>query len=160
MRGTIRTATAADQTTKLTTTDATFIKKAAIGGMTEIDLGRIAAQKGHSEAAKEFGNRMVTDHSKANDELKSIASKLGVSVPDKVDAKHQATIARFGKMPAGAAFDKAYAKDMVDDHDEDVAEFEKAEKQVSNSELKKFISDTLPTLKEHLVMARKVASSK
>jgi putative membrane protein len=156
LSGFAQSAVAADHSGKSQAPDAAFVKKAAIGGMTEVELGRIAAEKGQSPAAKEFGSRMVTDHSKANDELKNIATKIGAAVPDKVDAKHQATIARFSKMSAGAAFDKAYAKDMVEDHQEDVAEFQKAEKQVKNSDLKKFITDTLPTLQEHLEMAKKM----
>ncbi|HEY0368092.1 MAG TPA: DUF4142 domain-containing protein [Chthoniobacterales bacterium] len=140
--------------------DAAFVAKAANGGMTEVELGKIAADKGQNQAVKDFGSRMVTDHSKANDQLKSIASKLGASVPDKADAKHQAVIDRFMKMQAGAAFDKAYASNMVKDHEEDVAEFQKASKQVKDADLKNFINDTLPVLKEHLAMAKKLGSSK
>jgi len=136
--------------------DAAFIKKAANGGMTEVELGKIAAEKGQSQEVKDFGNRMVTDHGKANDQLKTVASKLNVTVPDKVDAKHQATIDKFSKMSSGDAFDKAYAKNMVQDHQEDIAEFQKASKQVKDADLKKFIDDTVPVMKEHLDMAKKL----
>lgn len=140
-------------------TDATFVNKAAIGGMTEVELGRIAAEKGQSQEVKDFGNRMVTDHSKANDQLKSVASAMGATAPEKVDAKHQAIIDKFSKMPAGAAFDKAYAKNMVQDHEEDIAEFQKAAKEVKNADLKKFAEDTIPVMKEHLEMMKKIQAS-
>ncbi len=145
---------------KATSTEKTFIMKAANGGMTEVDLGKIAAEKGQMQEVKDFGNRMVTDHSKANDELKGVASSLGVSVPAKVDAKHQATIDKFSKMAAGDAFDKAYVKNMVKDHEEDISEFEKAEKEVKNADLKSFIEKTVPIMKEHLEMVKKIADKK
>ena len=138
-------------------TDAAFMKKAAIGGMTEVELGKIAAEKGTNQDVKDFGNRMVADHGKANDELKSIASKLNATVPDKPDSKHQGDIDKFSKMSSGDAFDKAYARNMVQDHEEDVAEFQKAEKQVKDADLKKFIQDTVPIMKEHLEMAKKLS---
>jgi putative membrane protein len=140
--------------------DAAFIKKAANGGMTEVELGKIAAKSGTKDDVKSFGERMVKDHGKANDDLKSVASKMNVEVPDKVNAKHQAMIDKFSKMSAGAAFDSAYAKAMVKDHKEDIAEFEKAQGEVKNEDLKKFISDTIPMMKEHLEMAEKLEGAK
>jgi putative membrane protein len=139
--------------------DAKFIKKAANGGMTEVELGKIASQKGQKEEVKNFGERMVKDHGKANDDLKSVASKMNVQVSDKVNAKHQATIDKFSKMSADS-FDAAYAKEMVRDHKEDIAEFEKAQGEVKNEDLKKFISDTIPMMKEHLEMAEKLPGAK
>ena len=73
------------------TTDTAFIKKAANGGMTEVELGKIAADKGQKQDVKDFGQRMVKDHGKANDDLKSVASKMNAEIPDKVNAKHQAS---------------------------------------------------------------------
>jgi putative membrane protein len=140
-------------------TDAKFIKKAARGGMMEVELGKIAAKNGQKEDVKSFGERMVKDHGKANDDLKGVAEKLNVNVPDKVNAKHQATIDKFSKM-SGESFDAAYVKEMVKDHKKDIAEFEKAESEVKNEDLKKFISDTIPVMKEHLEMAQKMEGAK
>ena len=140
-------------------TDAAFIKKAANGGMTEVELGKIAADKGQKQDVKDFGQRMVKDHGKANDDLKSVASKMNVEVPDKVNAKHQAMIDKFSKM-SGESFDAAYVKAMVKDHKKDIAEFEKAQGEVKNEDLKKFISDTVPVMKEHLEMAEKMEGAK
>jgi putative membrane protein len=139
--------------------DAMFIKKAANGGMTEVELGKIAAKNGQKDEVKSFGERMVKDHGKANDDLKSVASKMNVELPDKVNAKHQATIDKFSKM-SGESFDAAYAKAMVKDHQKDIAEFEEAQGKVKNEDLKKFISDTIPMMKEHLEMAEKLPGAK
>ncbi len=140
-------------------TDAKFIKKAAIGGMTEVELGKIAAKNGQKDDVKSFGERMVKDHGKANDNLKSVASKMNVNVPEKVNAKHQAMIDKFSKM-SGESFDAAYVKAMVSDHKKDIAEFEEAQGQVTNEDLKKFITDTIPVMKEHLEMVEKMQSAK
>jgi putative membrane protein len=134
--------------------DAAFIPKAANGGMTEVELGKLAAEKGASQEVKDFGNQMVKDHSKANDELKEVAGKMNVTVPEKVDAKHQAMIAKMSAL-SGAAFDKAYVKGMVKAHKEDIALFESADKEVKNEDLKKFIENTIPVMKEHLAMIEK-----
>lgn len=153
---------AADKTmgAKAGGTDAMFIKKAANGGMTEVALGKIAAEKGGSQDVKDFGNRMVKDHSKANDELKEVAGKMNMEVPAKVNSKHQAMIDKFSGMSAGAAFDKAYVKAMVKDHEKDIAEFEKAGTEVKDADLKKFIEDTVPMMKEHLEIIKKFDQAK
>jgi putative membrane protein len=140
-------------------TDAAFIKKAANGGMTEVELGKIAQDKGQKQEVKDFGARMVKDHGKANDDLKSVASKMNVEVPDKVNAKHQAVIDKFSKMSA-ESFDAAYVKEMVKDHKKDISEFENAKGEVKNDDLKKFIDDTVPVMKEHLDMVQKISVSK
>ena len=102
--------------------DKRFMDKAAQGGMAEVELGHLAEQNGSSQQVKDFGKRMVNDHSKANDQLKQLASKENVTLPTSLDAKDQATKDRLSKLQ-GAAFDKAYMKDMVMDHKKDVADF-------------------------------------
>lgn len=144
----------------VTSTEKTFIINAANGGMTEVELGKVAENKGQMQEVKDFGKQMVTDHSKANDDLKSVASTLGVSIPAKLDSKHQSTVDKFSKMSAGADFDKAYIKEMVADHKKDISEFEKAEKEVKNADLKSFIEKTVPVMKGHLQMAEKMANNK
>jgi putative membrane protein len=144
---------------KASAADKAFIMKAADGGMTEVELGKIAEKNGQKEDVKTFGGHMVKDHGKANDDLKSVAGKLNVTVPDKVSAKHQAKIDKMSKM-SGPAFDTAYIKGMVEDHEKTAADFEKARGQVKNEDLKKFIDDTLPVVKSHLEMAKKMQSAK
>ena len=133
--------------------DSQFVTKAAQGGLAEVKLGELAQQKGSNQAVKDFGLQMVKDHSAANDELKSVASGKGVSVPDSMNAKDQATYDRLSKL-SGAQFDRAYINDMVKDHVEDVAEFRKESQTGQDSDIKGFAGKTLPTLQHHLEMAR------
>lgn len=145
--------------TKASAADTAFMKKAADGGMTEVELGKVAEKNGQKENVKSFGSHMVKDHGKANDDLKDVASKMNVTLPDKVSAAHQAKIDKMSKM-SGAAFDTAYIKGMVEDHTKTVADFEKASGTVKNEDLKKFIEDTLPVIKEHLKMAKEMQAAK
>ena len=140
-------------TAELAGADKTFVEKAAVGGMAEVQLGNLAQQKAASDQVKQFAARMVTDHTKANDELKRIASKKGVQLPSSLDKKHQSDMDRLQKM-SGADFDKAYMSHMVDDHKQDVAEFKKEASSGHDSDVKSFASKTLPTLEEHLKMAQ------
>ena len=136
-----------------------FIKKAAGGGMMEVELGKLAAEKGGSDEVKDFGNQMVKDHSKINDDLKEVAAKMNVTLPSGVNAKHHGMIEKMSAM-SGANFDKTYVTAMVTDHEKDIAEFEKAEKEVKNPELKKFIEDALPVMKGHLEKIKKFDQAK
>jgi putative membrane protein len=155
------TAFAADKekSDKPTAAEAAFIKTAADGGMTEVELGKVAEKNGQKESVKSFGSHMVKDHGKANDDLKSVAGKMNATLPDKVSAKHQAKIDKMSKM-SGDAFDTAYATGMVEDHEKTVADFEKARGEVKNEDLKKFIDETLPVIKDHLKMAKEMQAAK
>lgn len=150
---------AKDKDMKAGAMDAGFIPKAANGGMTEVQLGQMAEDKGASDAVKDFGKQMVKDHSEANSELKEVAGKMNVMVPDKLDAKHQAMVEKMSAM-SGAAFDTAYVNGMVKAHKEDIALFEQADKTVKNDDLKKFIEKTVPIMKEHLAMIEKFDQAK
>ena len=135
--------------------DQKFMDKAAQGGMAEVEMGQLAEQNGGSQNVKDFGKRMVDDHSKANDQLKQLASQKGVTLPTGLDAKDEATKNRLSKLQ-GAAFDKAYMKDMVMDHKQDVAEFKKESMSAHDSDLKSWAGQTLPTLESHLQQAEKI----
>lgn len=136
--------------------DKKFVTSAAAGGMAEVELGKLATEKASSEDVKKFGQRMVDDHSKANDQLKQIASQKGISIPTDLDAKSKATKTMLEKLQ-GEQFDRAYMKDMVKDHQKDVAEFQKASKTSKDPDIKNFASETLPTLQDHLKEAQAVA---
>lgn len=142
---------------KLTPSERTFVKKAAEGGLAEVELGQLAVQRAASPEVKQFGQRMVDDHTKANDQLKQVASEEGVTVPDKLDAKDAATKARLEKL-SGKQFDRAYMADMVRDHTKDVSEFEMEAHSAKDPSVKNFASQTLPTLKDHLKEAKSVDS--
>ena len=126
---------------------------AAIGGLMEVELGQLAAQKGTSESVKQFGQRMVDDHGKANTELMTLATSKGVTLPTAIDDKHRQDVTKLSAM-SGADFDRAYAKMMLKDHEKDVSEFEKQSTKGTDPDLKAFASKTLPTLQQHLEMAR------
>ncbi len=133
-----------------------FAMEAAQGGMAEVQLGNLAKDHASAEAVKQFGQRMVVDHSKANEQLKSIAARSGMSLPTEIGAKNQAEVDRLSKLQ-GAAFDRAYMQLMVKDHKKDVADFRKEANSGKNENLKKFASETLPTLESHLEMAESAA---
>ncbi|HZQ23547.1 MAG TPA: DUF4142 domain-containing protein [Terriglobales bacterium] len=150
------TASTTGNTGQLDTADRTFVKKAAEGGLAEVELGQLATQKASDDEVKKFGQRMVDDHTKANDQLKQLAGTLGVQVPDHLSAKDQATKDRLSKL-SGTQFDRAYMNDMVKDHTKDVVEFRHASKMAKNPEIKNFASQTLPTLQDHLKEAKSIA---
>ncbi|HEY7304332.1 MAG TPA: DUF4142 domain-containing protein [Bryobacteraceae bacterium] len=133
--------------------DKKFAKKAALGGMTEVELGKVAAEKASSDAVKQFGQKMVDDHSKANDQLKEIAAKSGIEIPTSLDSKHQSRVDKLSKL-SGPAFDKAYMKDAVKDHEKDVDEFKDEAQYGSDPNIKQFATNTLPTLQQHLAAAK------
>ena len=135
--------------------DENFAKKAAEGGMAEVKLGQLAEEKGSSPAVKNFGRRMVQDHSKANNELKDVTSKENIPLPNEMDKSDQATYDRLSKL-SGDAFDRAYARDMVKDHSKDVSEFQKEAKNGKDESIKNFAAQTLPTLQNHLDQARQM----
>jgi len=123
--------------------DKTFMKKAAKGGMMEVAMGKMAEEKAQSDDVKSFGKRMVTDHSKANDDLKSIASNKGVQLPTK---EHS------GKWTS----DKAYIDMMVKDHEKDLAEFKEEANSGSDPDVKKFADDTSKVIQEHLDLVKDI----
>ena len=129
--------------------DGDFILEAANGGLMEVELGRYASTNAASARVKEFGRMMVTDHTKANTELKTIASKKNVTLPAAPTGKHQTHISDL-TAKKGADFDKAYVAMMVDDHKEDVSKFQEEAKNGKDPDVKAFASKTLPVLQKHL----------
>jgi len=132
--------------------DHTFVMQAAKGGLAEVQLGQLAADKASSDEVKKFGQRMVSDHSKANDQLKSLAQSKNITLPTDLDPKDKATHDRLEKL-SGAAFDRAYMQHMLADHRKDVNEFKKESTSGKDSDVKAWASKTLPTLEEHLKLA-------
>lgn len=133
--------------------DQKFMMDAAMGGLMEVELGRWASQKGTSPEVKQFGKQMVDHHLRANTELMQLASGKGVTLPTEMDAKHQRDVSKIARL-TGADFDRAYSKLMLKDHENAVSDFEKQSTNGDDAELKAFAAKTLPTLQEHLQMAR------
>lgn len=153
--GTATNATAASGGTvsSLSDDDKKFIEKAAFGGLAEVQLGQQMSTAAKNNDAKSFAQRMVTDHGKANDELKQLATTKGISLPADTDEKHKDAAK---KVMSSKNQDKAYMDEMVKDHDEDVKEFEEASGKAKDPDLKAWIDKTLPVLKDHQKMAHDI----
>ena len=147
-------ATSSKHTTKMIS-DSTFAREAAEGGIAEVKFGQLAEEKGSSQEVKDFGKRMVTDHTKANDQLKADAAKEKFTLPTDMSKRDQTAYDRLSKL-SGPAFDHAYARDMVRDHRADVAEFLNESKHGKQEWTKDFALQTLPTLREHLKQAEEM----
>jgi putative membrane protein len=132
--------------------DSKFVTEAARGGMAEVKLGELAKTKAAADDVKRFGDMMVHDHTKANDELMKLAKSKNIAVPSDL-GKHQAVYDKLSKLD-GAAFDSAYMHAMVEDHNEDIALFQAEADGGQDADLKKWANDTLPTLKDHLKAAQ------
>ena len=133
--------------------DSDFMTKTEQGGMAEVQMSSMAASKATNADVKSFANRMVTDHTKANDELKQLASTKGVTLPADIGADEKKAMDA-ASAKSGKDFDKAYIDDMVKDHEKVVAAFEKESKSAKDADLKAWVTKTLPTLKEHLKLAK------
>ena len=141
-------------TSGLSSSDQKFMMEAAMGGMEEVELGRLAATRGSSDAVKQFAQRMVDDHSKANEELMGIASTKGVTLPTALDDKHKADVAKMSQL-SGAEFDRAYVKEAgVKDHNKAAKLFQGEADKGKDADVKAFAAKTLPTVQEHLRMAQ------
>ncbi len=136
--------------------DLAFMNAAAPGGMAEVELGKMAASKAQNPEVKAFGQKMVEDHTKANDELKQIAAQKKVMLPPDVMPAHKQLMEKLSKL-SGADFDKEYVAAMVADHEKDVAAFENVSKTAADADVKAFATKTLPTLKMHLEMIKAMA---
>ena len=130
-----------------------------MGGLHEIALGKLAVEKGSSDAVKQFGQKMIDDHVKVNDELKQVAAAGGVNVPDVLDSKHQSRVDKLAKL-SGAEFDKAYIKDQLKYHQQNVKEFQQEAQYGSVAEVKNLASKALPALQQHLELAKDLGKSK
>jgi len=141
--------------------DANFIKEAAKGGQMEVKLGQLAADHSQNAEVKRFGERLVKDHSAANEELTKIAQAKGVDLTKEADRAGTAAAKEVDKLSnkSGADFDKAYIKYMVSDHKKDIAKFEKEAAQSNDADVRAFAQKTLPTLREHLQMAEDIGRS-
>ena len=137
----------------LSAADREFMMNAAKDGMAEVQMGRLAQQKGSTDAVKNYGNKLVEDHHAANDELKQLAGDLGVTLPDEVDQKHKAELDRLSNL-SGQRFERAFMRHAVQAHKKDVAAFQREANQGQDPSVKAFASKHLPTLREHLEMAQ------
>jgi putative membrane protein len=133
--------------------DREFVENAAKGGMAEVDLGKFAQEHASSPQVKDFAAKMVQDHSKANEDLRSLAQAKGVTMPAGPSHKDNHEMSKLSKL-TGADFDREYMNSMVKDHKKDVKEFQKEADKAKDADVKSFAANTLPTLQQHLKMAQ------
>ena len=134
-----------------------FVRKAMQGNMAEVSVGQLAQQKGTSDAVRQFGQQLVTDHSAANDKLKQVATSMGItSPPTEPNADQKSMHDKLAAM-SGAEFDRAFSTGMVADHQKDIAEYQDEAK--AKDAAGQYATETLPTLEQHLKVAQSLAAS-
>ncbi len=143
------------QTGKPNATDRSFIDKVARDGRAEVELGKLAQQKAASPDVKSLAARLVTDHSKANQQLMSIAQQEGVKPPSGIGKENTELRSRLEKLN-GQAFDRAYVQAQVKDHQKDIQYLQRQADAVQNPELKSFIQQAEPVMQQHLQMAQQI----
>jgi putative membrane protein len=161
-RGGATAAAPADQqamadTSKLTQDDRRFVSEAAQGGLLEVQLGQLAAEKASSDEVKQLAQRIMEDHQQANQRLQNIANAKHIDVPSQLDQQHQQKISQLQNL-SGARFDKAYVHQMVQDHTKDIGEFRSHSNSTQDAALKDFTTSTLPTLEQHLQQSKELSS--
>jgi putative membrane protein len=140
----------------LSPADKLFIREAASSVRMESQLGRVAQEKGHLQEVRDFGELMVADHGSSGDELKEIAAKKNVKLPEQLERKHRSMVAKLSRL-TGDKFDRKYMKTMIKIHVKSVARFRKASKRVQDADLNAWAVKTLPVLEQHLQQAKDVA---
>ena len=148
---------AASGASTLNAQDRTFIHKAAIAGLAEVNDGKLAESQGN-DSVKQIGMRMVTDHTQANTQLTTLSSDLGDPAPSTTDATHQQMSASLQKL-SGSSFDSKYLHEQLLAHEQAVTLFKTEASDGSNPRLKSFASSTLPTLEMHLSMIKSALKS-
>ena len=146
----------AQGTETLSTTDATFINTVGAGGIAEVKFAQLAQTKAVREDVRTFAAQMVTDHSKANRTLESIARRKGMTPPSDMDATHQALYQRLSEMN-GPAFDTAYMQAQVDDHAATVTAFQDESQNGTDIDVRGFAQQNLAVIQHHLEMAHRIA---
>ena len=142
----------------LSASEKTFVEKAAKGNFAEVELGKLASQKSNDAQVKAFGQQMITDHSKANDNLKPIADATHVQWPTQLTGEPKAIYDRLAKL-SGPQFDKLYVQTMVQDHQKDAVEYRAESTKVKDPQLKTYVSQTLPVVEQHLNHVRQLQKS-
>jgi putative membrane protein len=140
-------------TAALSGQDQDFVKAASMGGMFEVETGKLAAQKATNPDVKKFGEMMTNDHGAANARLAQVVQSKGIGTATSLDEDHQKMFADLNKL-TGCEFDRQYLKTMLKGHEETVAKFETEEKGGDDKSVKEFAASTLPTIRSHLSLVR------
>jgi putative membrane protein len=135
------------------------VEKAGMGGLAEVEMGELGANKATNGQVKTFAKRIVTDHTQANQELVAVTKGKGLQVPSSQSATHKAMMDKFRQQRAGKEFDRDYIEQMVQDHKVDIKLFETAADDVTlDANLRGYAKKTLPTLRDHLKQAQTIES--
>lgn len=137
----------------VTKADRQFLMDAALGDLAEVKLGKLALSHSHAAAVRTFAQRMVKDHSANLTKVKALAAELGVTLPKEPSSELNGMAEQLAKKP-GKAFDQAYLDGMITDHTKDVEDFRKETKSAHDAKVRAFAAQTLPTLEEHLRLAK------
>jgi putative membrane protein len=138
---------------ELSSADRNFATKAASGGLAEIQTAQMAKQRADSPQVKAFADRMISDHTQANNDLQQIAQQENLTLPSEPSKQERSATQRVSGM-TGAAFDRTYAQQEVRDHQQDIALFQQEANSGRDPALKQFAQKTLPTLRQHLQLAQ------
>ncbi|WP_449416953.1 DUF4142 domain-containing protein [Phormidium nigroviride] len=141
----------------LSSRDRNFINQAAQVGMLEVQLGQLATQRGSTNTVKQYGQRMVNEHTQANQQLMQLAAQKGVTPPTNLDNQHKAVMNRISNL-SGANFDDSYMKEMIDSHNQAIALFQAQSQQGQDPDLKAWATKLVPNLQAHLQMANQMAA--
>jgi putative membrane protein len=139
--------------------DKIFLRKAAQGGMAEVKLGQLAAQKGSSEDVRAFGQRMVDDHTKLNNDMAPVADSMGVRLPKDLSKEDQAEYDKLSSL-SGNDFDMEYLSFMVKDHHKDLREFRQEAASTTDPTLQTAVANATKVIHEHTMMVDKLAREK
>lgn len=145
--------TTTGQSAALNPDDRSFLERAAVGGKAEVELGQLAQEKAQNDQVKQFAQRMVTDHSQANNDLVSMGDKMQLTLPTELDKESQDLKNKLSKLN-GAKFDKEYMQAMVDDHQKDLEDFQKEANNAINSDVKDFAAKNTTVIQQHLELAK------
>jgi putative membrane protein len=138
----------------LSSTDRKFAMAAASGGMAEVEMARVALQRASSDEVKQYAQKMIEDHTRANEELMQLAASKGLTLPTGPDAKQQAMMRKMMGL-SGAAFDREYVKTSgVKAHEQMAKLFMNEQSKGRDADLKAFAASKLPAVQMHLSMAR------
>jgi putative membrane protein len=136
--------------------DRAFVRKALQGGATEVQLGQLALQKSSNDDVKQFAQRMVDDHTKLGDEMKPIAQQMSIKGAESPSKKDKSEMAKLQAL-SGDDFDKAYIRDMVKDHQDDLKDFKQEAQNTTNPALKDVVVQGAQVIDEHLKMIQQIA---
>jgi len=135
--------------------DQAFLRDASQGNLTEIENARLALKSAASDEVRRYAQRILDDHTRNQSDLRGVAQKAGVDLPNDIDSHHHDMQTQLTRL-SGSDFDREYIRMMISDHQKDISKFEDAARNSKDSEVRDFASKTLPTLRDHLKSARDI----